>query len=191
MAFSCNIPYTTVQSGKKKSALRKAWPNAEMFSIFLLVSISYDVQKKVKCSVKCCDLRISHYTFIYKIVFLKQSKSLSTFPFSFLVHSAHGPSVGLLCPQKLRGLMLPASIRLAVNRCLSLRGACVLGAWVVLPDSLRPTDFSPPGSSVHGVSQARILEWVSIPFSRGFPDPEIEPKSPAFAGRFYTTEPPG
>ena len=30
-----------------------------------------------------------------------------------------------------------------------------------------PRDCSPPGSSVHGISQARILEWVAIPFSRG------------------------
>ena len=28
-------------------------------------------------------------------------------------------------------------------------------------------DFSPPGSSVSGIPQARILEWVAIPFSRG------------------------
>ena len=30
-----------------------------------------------------------------------------------------------------------------------------------------PMDCSPPGSSVHGISQARILEWVAVPFSRG------------------------
>ena len=30
-----------------------------------------------------------------------------------------------------------------------------------------PMDCSPPVSSVHGVLQARILEWVAIPFSRG------------------------
>ena len=30
-----------------------------------------------------------------------------------------------------------------------------------------PMDCSPPGSSVHSVLQARILEWVAIPFSRG------------------------
>ena len=30
-----------------------------------------------------------------------------------------------------------------------------------------PMDCSPPGSSVHGILQARILEWVAIPFSRG------------------------
>ena len=29
-----------------------------------------------------------------------------------------------------------------------------------------PLDCSPPGSSVHGISQAGILEWVAIPFSR-------------------------
>ena len=31
-----------------------------------------------------------------------------------------------------------------------------------------PIDCSPPGSSVHGVLQARILEWVAMPSSRGF-----------------------
>ena len=54
-----------------------------------------------------------------------------------------------------------------------------------------PMDCSPPGSSVHGISQARILEWVAISFSRDLPDPGIEPMSPALAGRFFTTEPPG
>ena len=29
------------------------------------------------------------------------------------------------------------------------------------------TDYSPPGSPVHGILQARILEWVAVPFSRG------------------------
>ena len=32
-------------------------------------------------------------------------------------------------------------------------------------------DCSPPGSSVHRISQARILEWVAISFSRGFSQP--------------------
>ena len=30
-----------------------------------------------------------------------------------------------------------------------------------------PMDCNPPGSSVHGILEARILEWVAIPFSRG------------------------
>ena len=41
-----------------------------------------------------------------------------------------------------------------------------------------PMDCSLPGSSVHGIVQARILEWVAIPFSRDLPNPRIEPKSP-------------
>ena len=40
-----------------------------------------------------------------------------------------------------------------------------------------PVDCSLPGSSVHGILQARILEWVAIPFSRDLPDPGIEPRS--------------
>ena len=34
-----------------------------------------------------------------------------------------------------------------------------------------PLDYSPPGFSVHGILQARILEWVVIPFSRGSSQP--------------------
>ena len=39
--------------------------------------------------------------------------------------------------------------------------------------------------------QARILKWGAISFSRDFPHPGIEPKSPALAGRFFKAEPPG
>ena len=46
-------------------------------------------------------------------------------------------------------------------------------------------------SSVHGISQARILEWVAISFSGGLPDPGIELTSPALAGGFFTAEPVG
>ena len=57
-----------------------------------------------------------------------------------------------------------------------------------------PMDCSPPGSSVHGTLQARILEWVAMPFSRDLPHPGIEPGSPvspALAAGVFTTEPPG
>ena len=37
----------------------------------------------------------------------------------------------------------------------------------VVPDSLQPYGLYPPGPYVHGSLQARILEWVAIPFSRG------------------------
>ena len=51
-----------------------------------------------------------------------------------------------------------------------------------------PMDCSPPGSSVHGIFQARILAWVAIFCPRGRPDPGIEPSSfasPSLAGRFF------
>ena len=38
-----------------------------------------------------------------------------------------------------------------------------------------PVDCSPPGSSVHGILQARILKWVAISFSRGSSQPRIKP----------------
>ena len=41
-----------------------------------------------------------------------------------------------------------------------------------------PMDCSPLGFSVHGIFQARILEWVAIPCSKGIPDPGTEPLSP-------------
>ena len=53
-----------------------------------------------------------------------------------------------------------------------------------------PVDCSPPGSSVHGIIQARILEWVAIPLPEDLPNPGIEPSS-ALASGFFTTEPPG
>ena len=40
-----------------------------------------------------------------------------------------------------------------------------------------PMDYSTPGSSVPGILQARILEWVAIPFSRGSSDPGIKLRS--------------
>ena len=48
-------------------------------------------------------------------------------------------------------------------------------------------DCSPPGSSVHGIVQTRILEWVAMPPPGDLPNPGIEPESlmsPALAGKF-------
>ena len=44
---------------------------------------------------------------------------------------------------------------------------CVCVSRLFMSDSLQPMDCGPPGSSVHEILQARVLEWVSIPFSRG------------------------
>ena len=51
-------------------------------------------------------------------------------------------------------------------------------------------DYIPSGSSVHEISQARLLEWVAISFSGDLPDPGIESTSRALAVLFFATEPP-
>ena len=53
-----------------------------------------------------------------------------------------------------------------------------------------PVDCSPPGFSVQGILQARILEWVAMPSSGDLPNPGMEPAFlmlPALAGGFFTT----
>ena len=54
-----------------------------------------------------------------------------------------------------------------------------------------PVDCSLPGSSVHGIPQARMLEWAAISSSRGSSQPRDKPMSPASRGEFFTTEPRG
>ena len=70
---------------------------------------------------------------------------------------------------------------------------CVLAAQSC-PTLCDPVDCSPPDSSVHGISQTGILEWVAISSSRGSSRPRdwtcISHVS-CVAGGFFTTEPPG
>ena len=56
---------------------------------------------------------------------------------------------------------------------------------LVMSDSLQPIDCSPPGSSVHGIIQARILEWAAIPFSKGSSQPRDRTQVSCTAGRFF------
>ena len=51
---------------------------------------------------------------------------------------------------------------------------------------LHPMDCSLPDSSVHGILQARILEWVAIPFSRRFSWSRDQTQVSCTAGRFFT-----
>ena len=61
----------------------------------------------------------------------------------------------------------------------------------LVPTLCNPMDCDLPGSSVHGIFQARILEWVAIFYSRAiFLSQGSKPESPALAGGFITTVPP-
>ena len=59
------------------------------------------------------------------------------------------------------------------------------------PTLCDPKDSSLSGSSVLGILQARILEWVAIPSSRESSPPRDQTQASRIAGRFFTTEPPG
>ena len=78
------------------------------------------------------------------------------------------------------------TIRLQLYVCV-----CVCVSCSVVSDSVTPTDCSPPGSSVRGILQARILEWVAISSPGDLPNPGIEPGSPTLQADSLPAEPPG
>ena len=70
-----------------------------------------------------------------------------------------------------------------------------LGSLVLVAQSYQtlcePTDYSLPVSTVRGILQARILEWVAMSSARGSSGPGIEPGSPALQAHSLLSEPPG
>ena len=68
---------------------------------------------------------------------------------------------------------------------------CVGGGSHSCPILRDPMDCSLPGSSVHGILQATIMEWVVFPFSRGSSQPRDRTQVSCFAGGFFATVPPG
>ena len=53
------------------------------------------------------------------------------------------------------------------------------------PTLCNPVDCSPPDSSAHGILQARLLEWVAMPYSRGSCKPQNRTQISCIAGRFF------
>ena len=76
------------------------------------------------------------------------------------------------------GDMEEYSVCVCVSVCLCVTQSC--------PTLCDPMDCSPPGSSVHGILQARILEWLAIPFSRGSSQPRDQTQVSCIAGGFFT-----
>ena len=71
------------------------------------------------------------------------------------------------------------------------RAYCCCSVAKPRPSHWDPMDCGPPGSSDHGVLQARILEWVAIPFSRGSSRPRDQTPVSCVAGSFFITQSPG
>ena len=70
-----------------------------------------------------------------------------------------------------------------------IMGRCVMNAFSVVFNSLEPMDCRPPGSSIHGIFQSRILEWVAFPTPEDLPNPEKESTFSRLAGRLSTAPP--
>ena len=72
--------------------------------------------------------------------------------------------------------------------CVCVCGGGGVGGLVakLCPTLCHPMDCSLPGSSVHGISQARILEWVAISFYRGSSPPRDQTQVSCTAGGFFT-----
>ena len=70
-----------------------------------------------------------------------------------------------------------------VTEAMKLKDACTLEETESESHSVVLNSLQPMDCIVHGILQARILEWVTFPFSRGFSQQGIEPRSPALAGR--------
>ena len=73
-----------------------------------------------------------------------------------------------------------ADVALIAGICLKV----LVAQWY--PTLCDPMDYSPPGSSVHGILQARIVEWVAISYSRGSSWPRDQTQVSCIAGRFFT-----
>ena len=63
---------------------------------------------------------------------------------------------------------------------------CESDSCSVVSDPFAPMDSSPPGTSVHGILQTRILEWVAIPFSIGSSWRQDQTQVSHIAGRLFT-----
>ena len=82
-------------------------------------------------------------------------------------------------------------VKISFNEKTSENHVCQLYRWQwkwshsVMSDC-DPMDCSLPGSSVHGIFQARVLEWVAIAFCRGSSQPRDRTWVSCFAGRLFT-----
>ena len=95
-------------------------------------------------------------------------------------------NTGVGCHFLLQGIFLTQGSNPRLLRLLHCRAKFLQSC----PTLFNFMDCSPPGSSVHGIPQAWILDWVTIPFSRGSSWPRDQTASlasPAFTGGLFTT----
>ena len=119
-------------------------------------------------------------------------------PSRLLATANHGVCVCVcvcVCLSVCLSVLYSWCVCVCVSVCLSVYLSYIPGQLMQFCLSFSsPMDCNPPGSSVHGILQARILERVTIPFSRGSSrsrDQTHRPTSPALQADSLPSEPPG
>ena len=103
-------------------------------------------------------------------------------PFAIPNHSLFGNPSSFQCYwAKILELTLRTLVHTPIMRAKSLQ---------LCPTLCDPVDCSPPGSSVHGILQARRLEWVAMPSSRGSSRPRDQTHVSFITGGLFTTQSP-
>ena len=140
-----------------------------------------------------CPCMLSHFSCGQLFV------TLWTWPIRLLCScNSPGKNTGVGCHVLLQGIFLTQGSNPDLLHLLHWQAGSLplnhLGSpsdWVCsvthsCPTLCDPMDWSPPGSSVHGIFQARILQWVAIPFSRGYSWPRNRILISCIAGWFFT-----
>ena len=107
---------------------------------------------------RLCEISSKTFQLVFSLCFLRNFKLLFLYPVtSILGRNLEGKSI----PNSMYIFIMKNNLSYQQNLCII---PCV---YSVMSKSLRSTNCSPPGFSVHGIFQARILEWVAISYSRG------------------------
>ena len=115
----------------------------------------------------------SCFSYFEENVFMPRARKVNSHPFLMQFWEIH-PSFFTL-------KSLNSIVFMFIRSLIKERGSEVTQSCPTLCD---PMDCSLPGSSIHGIFQARILEWFAISFSRDHLDPGIKPWSPALQGDY-------
>ena len=111
---------------------------------------------KILVFCRVCEISSKTFQLLFSLWLLRNFKLLFLYPVtSILGRNLEGKSI----PNSMYIFIMKNNLSYQQNLCII---PCV---YSVMSKSLRSTNCSPPGFSVHGIFQARILEWVAISFS--------------------------
>ena len=155
------------------------------------------MQRQVVCTVIWSYLITAQYRFLSTIILLKICFNCDSVPLNLPMASHYVQDrqhMFILVLKRLHNLDLVHQVFTSTTSVLPVVCVCVCVCMLVAqscPSLCNSKDCSLPGSSIHAILWARILEWVAIPFSSGSSHPGIEPRSHALQVDSLLSEPPG